>query len=137
MKKLIKWIVVILWMTIIFFLSNEKGSDSLNESNTLLLIISNIIKVDLNTPFWIFVIRKLAHFVEFGILAILVLSLIKEYKDITFNDYIYTLIFVLVYSISDEFHQLFVENRGPSIKDVLIDTSGGIIFLLLKGLKRN
>lgn len=136
MKKLIKWIVVILWMTIIFFLSNEKGSDSLNESNTLLLFISNIIKVDLNTSFWIFVIRKLAHFVEFGILAILVLSLIKEYKDITFNDYIYILIFVLVYSISDEFHQLFVENRGPSIKDVLIDTSGGVIFLLLKELKR-
>jgi VanZ family protein len=34
----------------------------------------------------------------------------------------------------DELHQIFVPSRGPSLRDVLIDTMGGIFFQLLIAL---
>jgi VanZ family protein len=30
----------------------------------------------------------------------------------------------------DEFHQIFVPSRGPSLRDVFIDTMGGMFFQL-------
>lgn len=38
---------------------------------------------------------------------------------------------VMLYGCSDEFHQLFVAGRSSRITDVLIDTCGGGIGLLL------
>lgn len=40
----------------------------------------------------------------------------------------------LIYAITDEYHQSFVAGRGPSIRDVCIDTTGvfiGIIIVLI------
>jgi len=37
------------------------------------------------------------------------------------------LLICVLYSISDEFHQAFVPDRGPQIKDVLIDGAGAIV----------
>jgi len=39
--------------------------------------------------------------------------------------FIFTVVFVLFYGISDEFHQSFVPNRSVSGFDVFIDTLGG------------
>ena len=38
---------------------------------------------------------------------------------------------VLLYAASDEFHQRFVPSRDASLRDVLIDTSGGALGLLI------
>lgn len=45
------------------------------------------------------------------------------------------LAFVLgcVYSISDEIHQLFISERAGQIRDVLIDSTGVLIAILLMG----
>ncbi|MGL6099840.1 MAG: VanZ family protein [Fusobacteriaceae bacterium] len=40
-------------------------------------------------------------------------------------------IFVVLYSISDEYHQSFVPGRGPSILDVGIDSLGGALGIVL------
>lgn len=40
----------------------------------------------------------------------------------------------LIYAITDEYHQSFVAGRGPSARDVCIDTAGvfiGIIIILI------
>lgn len=39
--------------------------------------------------------------------------------------------FVMLYAISDEFHQSFIPGRGASFKDVCIDTLGGISGILV------
>ena len=50
------------------------------------------------------------------------------------NIYI-ALIYVFFYAASDEIHQAFVPNRGPAVRDVMIDTSGGIFAMLVYYLR--
>jgi VanZ family protein len=38
----------------------------------------------------------------------------------------FTLVFIFVYALSDEFHQTFVPSRTASFVDVMIDVLGGI-----------
>jgi VanZ family protein len=72
-----------------------------------------------------FVIRKTAHISEFFILYILsYFAFNKNHK--------WALLFSIAYAASDEYHQSFTPGRGPSPKDVLIDTIGiilGYIFI--------
>ena len=39
--------------------------------------------------------------------------------------------FVLVYALSDEFHQLFVPGRSGELRDVMIDTAAGVVGVCL------
>ncbi|MGL4774656.1 MAG: VanZ family protein [Clostridium sp.] len=76
-------------------------------------------------------IRKFAHFFQFQVLAILLclfmLSLnIKNKKAI-----ILTLIIVVIYASMDEFHQLFIDGRGAQVRDVFIDTLGGMFGIIV------
>jgi VanZ family protein len=41
-----------------------------------------------------------------------------------------TLMLVMLYAASDEFHQVFVPTRTPAVHDVVIDTLGGAAGLL-------
>ena len=50
--------------------------------------------------------------------------------------FLFSLLLVAVYALSDEFHQLFVPARTGSIYDSLIDTTGGLIALSLFALWR-
>ena len=71
-------------------------------------------------------IRKLAHFIEYFILAILVFLLLRDSTVKTKDIVVYVLFFVLCIAVSDEFIQSFV-GRGSNVRDVVIDFSGGII----------
>ena len=139
MKKKILFILVILWMGVIFFLSSMNGVDSNNKSKSTIesginktvkttnkYKITNInskkskqISEKLNYP-----LRKVAHATEYGILAILLVMLL-EGKN---KKYILSIIITLLYACTDEFHQSFT-GRTPMFKDVLNDVLGGIIFL--------
>ena len=133
MKKTIKIILVILWMTIIFCFSNQKADDSSKLSDGLIVKVANIF-VDKNLSTkdkeiilekYTTIVRKTAHFTIYLILGILVISLLLEYniKHII----LVSLITCLIYSISDEVHQLFIEGRSGEVRDVLIDTTGSLV----------
>jgi VanZ family protein len=77
-----------------------------------------------------FLLRKIAHMVEFAILALLLYRAIKNETGKTNKAIIYSLIIALFYAFSDEFHQLFVQGRHGSLKDVGIDSIGIFIFSL-------
>jgi uncharacterized membrane protein len=42
-----------------------------------------------------------------------------------------SILFSMLYASTDEFHQLFVEGRGASVRDVMIDTLGAALGMLL------
>jgi VanZ family protein len=42
-----------------------------------------------------------------------------------------SLLVTFIYACSDEFHQLFIPGRSGQFKDVLIDTSGALIMLMI------
>ncbi|MBQ7316337.1 MAG: VanZ family protein [Clostridia bacterium] len=79
-------------------------------------------------------IRKIAHFCEFGLLGMLsaafMCSLGKGKKWLW---WVIPAVFCLLYAISDEVHQIFTQ-RGPAVKDVLIDFSGSMTGIVVMHL---
>jgi VanZ family protein len=78
-------------------------------------------------------IRKAGHLTEYAILAILAARAFRKSSRVFLQTrwFLLSLIVVMAYSLSDEFHQLFVPTRGASIHDSMIDTAGGFIGLVL------
>lgn len=71
-------------------------------------------------------IRKIAHFCEFGLLGMLSAAFMRALgKGKKWLWWVIPAAFCLLYAISDEVHQIFTQ-RGPTVKDVLIDFSGSI-----------
>jgi VanZ family protein len=131
-SKKFKWLLVVVWMAVIFIFSSQPGDVS-DENSKFVIYIFNILGIDLNSFLGTlanFAVRKLAHFTEYFILYMLMYNALIE----SFNfrkALIYSVIGVFLYASSDEFHQSFVPERGPSFKDVLIDTSGGVFALFV------
>lgn len=133
MKKLIKLTLIILLMSLIFCFSNQKADDSSKLSDGLIVKVANIF-VDKNLSTkdkeiilekYTTIVRKTAHFGIYLVLGILVINFLCEYniKHII----LVSLIVCLLYSITDEVHQLFIEGRSGEVRDVLIDTSGSFV----------
>lgn len=138
MKKVIYSILIVLWMSVIFSLSNQAASDSTELSDGFISnTIGNVYKIfnknigsdELNEIKFKYahLVRKMAHFTIYMILGILVTLLVCEYNISFYKCLFISLLVCLLYSISDEVHQLFVMGRSGEIKDVLIDTSGSFI----------
>ncbi|MGH9572518.1 MAG: VanZ family protein [Candidatus Acidiferrales bacterium] len=82
-----------------------------------------------------FFIRKSGHFTEYFIFSLLVLRGIRAGRNgIRFAWMAITLLAVASYASLDEFHQRFVAGRTPAVGDVLLDTTGGAIALILLAL---
>lgn len=143
-------ILVIFWSFLIFSFSSMNADESSNTSNKL---VANFIESTLNFTNKIGatnayfdhneiiqvakvinpLVRKLAHFTEYLILAVLIIL----YINYTFKvpKYIYlfliSIIICIIYASVDEFHQLFVSGRTGKFVDVCIDTSGALMGLIL------
>ena len=130
-RKLIKGILLILWCIVIYSFSAANGAASQQLSDGFLQRVGL-----LQLPYAGTLIRKLAHFLEYGILALLIESFLEEY--LLKKTYRTAFLLALFYVVSDELHQLFVAGRAGMWQDVLIDGAGALIFLLiLHQRKRN
>jgi VanZ family protein len=92
-----RWGPVVAWAALIFALSSIPG-----------------LGTDLGT--WDLLLRKLAHFVEFGILGALLLRALRDVPA--------AVLLGAAYAATDEVHQLFVSGRQGSPLDWLIDVAG-------------
>jgi len=77
-------------------------------------------------------LKKGGHLLSFGILAWLYLRALARASTPSDRLRIISLALTVVYAASDEFHQSFVPRRRPSLADVLIDTIGAMLALLLE-----
>lgn len=82
-----------------------------------------------NFYLWDFLLKKSAHFVEYGILATLIYRALINYGVKDRHAAITSVFIAFTYGLSDEFHQSFVPGRGPKFTDVLIDTVGAWLFV--------
>lgn len=135
MKKIISFIVLILWMIVIFSFSSADANKSTSTSDkvitTMIEIKDKITNNETsnnekeiivkNSSFYI---RKIAHITEYLILGFLMFNLLKQYS--VTNIY-YAIGLSILYSCTDEFHQLFISGRSGSIRDILIDSIGILI----------
>lgn len=140
-KKLFSWIAVILWMTMIFYLSSQVAEQSNQLSTGLTGIIIKIVEKmipNANFDIAIFnhIIRKNAHFFVYLVLGILVINALGESGLHGYKCIILALLICVLYAISDEVHQLFVPGRGGQVRDVIIDSAGASVgiglYLIIK-----
>ena len=127
--KIKYFIPSIIMMICIFVFSAQTGNESSGLSDGILLWIQNTFHVTIPS----LLIRKAAHMSEY---AFLMFTFIYAFKNNNVKHYIlYAFVYTCLYACSDEFHQLFVENRSGSIIDVCIDSLGAIIATIIYKLK--
>lgn len=127
-KKLIKWLMLLIWMLVIFLFSSQPHSGEITKS-IIEQIMPNI-KTNSLLDMINFIVRKSAHITEYFILALLTISLLKEYTKKQSVILVSSLIFCFIYALTDEFHQSFIPGRSSLFRDVLIDTSGSVLSLV-------
>lgn len=134
--KALSFIPALLIMSMIFsFSSQDSGeSSSLSEpvASYIIDLIDKLLNLDLtelqstNAIEQIHTfIRKVGHFGEYLLLGVsLSLPLYTLYGIRGRRLFFSTLCFCIIFASSDEIHQLFVDGRSGSPKDVLIDSFG-------------
>jgi VanZ family protein len=101
-------------------------------STTVVIYINNFLHIFLGENFYItnFALRKAAHFSEYFILGILFHKCFSKPDNWTYS-FFYPVIAGILYAISDEVHQYFVPGRAMSIVDMLIDTAGVLLAVIV------
>lgn len=138
-KKIITIILIIAWMILVFYFSNQASDDSSKLSGGITRAILNFFNIlegkTLEQQSAIeTVIRKLAHYSIYALGGILILLHVNLYKIKTNKKVIISWLIGTAYAITDEIHQLFVSGRSCELRDVCIDSLGvitGIIILLI------
>ena len=80
------------------------------------------------------VIRKIAHFSIYTLVGILMMALMSTYDISKRKQIIVSILVGMMYASSDEIHQYFVPDRTALFTDVLIDTAGvclGVLIVLM------
>jgi VanZ family protein len=111
-KILLYWLPALLWSLLIFQFS----------SRTL---------PSVTEFYWPdFIAKKTAHVIEYAILYLLIYRATKNTTKLKLRDIaIVSLLLLFVYAITDEFHQTFIPTRTGRLRDVFIDSGGGLMAL--------
>lgn len=141
LRKKIFIICTCLWMTVIFLFSARVAEESSADSNAVIDVLGHIVFHDYDkyteeekSRFAASVeypIRKLAHATEYCILGILLMGCFVDKKHSIVMYGGLSLGISACYAMSDEFHQLFVEGRSGELTDVLIDSGGALVGILI------
>lgn len=78
-----------------------------------------------------YLVRKSAHFCIYAALGFLVLGAVNTYTLTNPVKLLVSFGLCVVYSISDEIHQIFVPGRAGRVSDVLIDTGGILLGIVV------
>lgn len=139
-------ILALIWMCVIFAFSaqTKEESSAVSESLSYRMVSStghffhwNLDEEQMreiaNTIEYF--VRKGAHMTEFAILSVLLFVWLGLWEMALLRRSVAAFLATAVYAASDEIHQLFVAGRSGRISDVLIDSSGAllgvIVFILL------
>lgn len=135
-------ILLVVWMGFIFYLSAQPAEASSEISGGVIEVIaekfyphfeslSEVQKAEVIASFQ-FEVRKSAHVCGFAVLGFFAfISFITYTKIKMFLRLLLSVVLSLAYAVGDEFHQRFVPGRSCELRDVLLDTAGILIAVLL------
>jgi len=129
------WLPLVLWLAFVFGMSTDRFS-SASTGSMLGWILDQL------RPGWQyrhphafailhFYTRKMAHFTEYAVLAVLVWRAVSLTWGRKRMVWLWTWIFCALYAVTDELHQMLVPSRTPSSHDVLIDACGALAALIV------
>jgi len=138
-RRLWRYGPLVLWAALIFIGS----TDVLSASNTGGVLVRPVL--------WLFpnlgeatlkviqlVARKAGHFTEYAILAWLSARAFRtSSRELLRHRWFWvSLLLVIAYALSDEFHQSLVPSRTASIYDAMVDSLGGLAALVLLAIRK-
>ena len=137
----------LIMLIMIFSFSSQTGEESANLSGGLVRTaverLDSLFHLEMSeTEMESFIeglqhpVRKAAHVTEYFILALLVMLPLYAYQVKWHKLLLITFALCILFASSDELHQCFVAERGPSVKDVAIDGIGITAAVLLAGFRQ-
>ena len=141
-RFIISWILIILWMFNIYYLSsmdselsNTKSKDTINTvvESSVVVIYKDISKDNLNSIVNVLnkPLRKCMHSFVFFILVILFINAFNNSNIRNYKCYLFSVFLSFMYACFDEFHQLYVVGRTGQYMDIGIDMIGVLIGVLV------
>lgn len=134
--RIIAIFFVILWMSAIFALSAQDATESASLSGSLKYKLFSVFYPDFDQMtdaeqqelLSDFPIRKIAHFSAYFLLGVLTFNALVTYRKITLKlRCFFSVAICVLYAISDEIHQYFVQGRSCELRDILIDSCGALL----------
>jgi len=131
---------LILWAALIFIGS----TDLLSAANTGGVLVRPVLWLfphasERTVAIYQFATRKAGHLTEYFILALLCARAFRtSSRELLRQRWFWaSLLLVVAYSLSDEFHQSFYPSRTASIYDSAIDSVGGLVALTILWRRRD
>lgn len=121
----LSWILVVACMVTIFMFSAQPANTSSESSDACIQWIYDLFGIRLSQH----IVRKTAHALEFCGLCLL-FNLAFGVTTLKFRPLI-SFILTVLYAVSDEIHQIFVDGRACMFKDVLIDSGGATVCIII------
>ena len=126
-RFLFSWLPVVLWAAIIFlFSANPDPYKYLPEAWRYLIPIREISDSSLAE-----LLGQLMHFLEYAVLSFLMARALHHTLPSSQKINLLTIIFTMIFALSDEIHQLFVPGRTFQVIDLIIDFLGILFGLFL------
>ncbi len=128
------YLLLVIWIGGIFYLSSSKGSVSRTFpyfAPVLRFLLPRSDAITLRTDY--LVVRKLGHFFSYGILALLASGIFynSSMPSLAKFWYLFAFVIVLVVAALDEARQSFYADRVGSLSDVALDCFGGLSMITL------
>ena len=147
-RSTIAGLLAIIWMCIIFSFSaqvkEESSEVSIAFSYRVVSSAGSFLKLHLDdeeirriTTTIEGYVRKVAHMTEYAILSVLLYLWLERWQFTELRKNIFAVLMSMLYAASDEIHQLFVQGRTGSVRDVIIDSVGAVLgVLIFMGVKK-
>ena len=122
--------LLVVWMVVVFGLSNQNGEESggLSRKVANFFAKGDTVQAERLEP----MIRKVAHMTEYAAGGMIFYGILLTYPNSSRRKkVIMSLAFVIFYASTDEIHQLFVIGRSGEIRDVILDSCGSFIGIIL------
>jgi VanZ family protein len=114
-------------MFLIFAFSSQQHNASTAQSTSIIHIVHQVFGVAAPEA----IIRKGAHAVLYFVLGLLVVNMVVTQKRSLQFSLIASEMIVIIYAMTDEFHQLFVSGRAGLWGDVLLDSTAGLLGVIM------
>lgn len=154
-KILISWILVIIWASVIFYLSSKSAPESTVQSQTIINSFAEILGTVIEDEEMMTsidgIVRESAHGIEYFILGMLVFNALfttlnyRKQEELlltaetgvectdrfrAINCMICACIVCSIYALSDEIHQIPIPGRTFELLDLAIDFTGIVLGII-------